>query len=67
MMTLSRVRFLSSTFVRDIVKNPICLDCTHYMEYKHSNPYDELYEKYKLGKCGFVWKTKRSDRTNTFC
>jgi hypothetical protein len=46
-------RFLSTTtFVRDIIKNPVCLDCSHYIEYKQSNPYDELYGSYKLGRCG---------------
>jgi hypothetical protein len=52
--SIIRKRFLSSTLLRDIVKNPICLDCSHYNEYKHPNPYDELYggESYKLGKCG---------------
>jgi hypothetical protein len=54
--SIIRKRFLSFTLVRDLVKNPICLDCSHYKEYKHSNLYDELYgdggESYKLGKCG---------------
>jgi len=30
---------------------PICANCINYIEYKHNYPYDELYTKYKYGKC----------------
>jgi len=43
------VRFFSEVISK--IKRPICVECVHYIEYKHSNPYDELYDGYKLGKC----------------
>ena len=32
-------------------KKPICIECIHYIEYKHNNPYNELYDKYRMGYC----------------
>ena len=54
-------RFLSTTLlVRDIVKNPVCLDCSHYIESKHSRyPHDELYVSYKLGRCGLFGRQNK--------
>ena len=42
---------LFSTFVKNI-KNPICVNCIHFMPPKYSNPYDEIYgNTNNLGKC----------------
>ena len=44
---------LLSTFIHPFYtpKTSICINCVNYIEYKHDNPYDELYGKYKYGKC----------------
>jgi hypothetical protein len=39
-MTTLRLPF--SYLVKDIIKQPACLGCTNYIQYKYSNPYDEL-------------------------
>jgi len=43
------VRFFSSFIIK--TKNP-CVKCVNYIQYKYSNPYDEIYEtKYIIGRC----------------
>jgi hypothetical protein len=32
-------------------KKPACINCVNYIEYTRDYPYDELYTKYKYGKC----------------
>ena len=40
------LRLFSSKSVK-----PACVNCVNYIEYKREYPYDELYTKYKYGKC----------------
>ena len=46
---------LFSYFIKK-TKNP-CVNCVNYIEYKYTNPYDEIYEtQHKLGKCAIFGK-----------
>ena len=44
---------LLSTFIHPFQtpKTSICVNCVNYIEYKHDNPYDEIYSDFKMGKC----------------
>lgn len=44
-------RFCSSFISKTPKPKPFCIDCIHYIEYKHKNPYDEIYDKYRIGSC----------------
>ena len=41
---------LFSFFIKK-TKRPICVECAHYIEYKHDYPYYELYDKSRTGSC----------------
>ena len=43
------LRFFTTVIQK--TKKPFCVDCIHYIDYKYENPYDEIYDNYKLGKC----------------
>lgn len=49
-------KFLSSFIINNQTKKH-CINCIRYIEYKYTNPYDEIYEsETKLGKCSLFGK-----------